>query len=249
MILPVLITPLIAAIVLALLPGYKISARLNVLACLLSLLFAIRLLWDRPPPAQYLFIDDMNVVFIVLSTFVGFTTSAFSASYIGHELQIGRLTPGYLRFYHAMYQVMMLGMNLALVANNIGLMWVALEIATLTTVMMVGIYRTPEAIEAASVSRWRCLARSWFTWPHAQCLAPALMRWSGRRWSRRQNRSTPPCSTSPSFSCCWAMAPRSVWRRCTPGCPTPTPKVRPRFPPCYQGFFSTSPCMRCCDSR
>jgi hydrogenase-4 component F len=149
MILPVLLTPLTAAIVLALLPGYRISARLNMLACLLSLLFAIRLLWDRPAPGQYLFIDDLNIVFIVLNTFVGFTTSVFSASYIDHELHTGRLTTGYLRFYHAMYQVMLLGMNLALVANNIGLMWVAVEVATLTTVMMVGIYRTPEALEAA----------------------------------------------------------------------------------------------------
>ena len=33
--------------------------------------------------------------------------------------------------------------------NNIGVMWVAIEMATLTTVLMVGIYRTPEAIEAA----------------------------------------------------------------------------------------------------
>ena len=40
-------------------------------------------------------------------------------------------------------------MNLALAANNIGLMWVAIEMATLTTVAMVGIYRTPEAVEAA----------------------------------------------------------------------------------------------------
>ena len=40
-------------------------------------------------------------------------------------------------------------MNLALVANNIGLMWVAIELATLTTVLMVGIYRTHEALEAA----------------------------------------------------------------------------------------------------
>jgi hydrogenase-4 component F len=40
-------------------------------------------------------------------------------------------------------------MNLALVANNIGLMWVAVELATLTTVVMVGIYRTHEALEAA----------------------------------------------------------------------------------------------------
>jgi hydrogenase-4 component F len=54
-----------------------------------------------------------------------------------------------LRFYHAMYQVLMFAMNLALIANNIGVMWVAIELATLTTVMMVGIYRTHEALEAA----------------------------------------------------------------------------------------------------
>ena len=73
----------------------------------------------------------------------------FSASYIEHEIEIGRLTPTFVRFYHAMYQVLMFAMNLALVANNIGLMWVAIEMATLTTVLMVGIYRTHEALEAA----------------------------------------------------------------------------------------------------
>src|SRR5262249_50640452 len=73
----------------------------------------------------------------------------FSASYIAHELEIGRLTPSFVRFYHAMYQVLMFAMNLALTANNIGLMWVAIELATLTTVLMVGIYRTHEALEAA----------------------------------------------------------------------------------------------------
>ncbi|MGB6747746.1 MAG: hydrogenase 4 subunit F, partial [Xanthobacteraceae bacterium] len=97
----------------------------------------------------YLLVDDLNVTFIVLTTFVGFTTSVFSASYIAHELETGRLTPSSVRFYHAMYQVLMFAMNLALIANNIGLMWVAIEMATLTTVLMVGIYRTHEALEAA----------------------------------------------------------------------------------------------------
>ncbi len=147
--LAVLLVPLGAAAVLALIPSYRISAGLNVFATLLSLLFAIGLLFDRPAPGQYLLVDDLNVVFILLNTFIGFTTSAFSASYIAHELETGRLTPRYLRFYHAMFQLMLFGMNLALVANNIGLMWVAVELATLTTVVMVGIYRTHEAIEAA----------------------------------------------------------------------------------------------------
>jgi len=145
----VLIIPALAAALLAALPGYRLTARLNVIAALLTFLVALSLFFTRPPAGRYLHVDDLNNVFVVLTTFVGFTTSAFSASYIGHELEIGRLTPQFLRFYHAMYQVLMFAMNLALMANNIGVMWVAIELATLTTVLMVGIYRTHEALEAA----------------------------------------------------------------------------------------------------
>lgn len=119
-------------------------------AGLLTLLAALSLfVTSRPDPGTYFFIDDLNIAFIVLNTFVGFTTSVFSASYIAHELETGRLNSANIRFYHAMYQVMMFGMNLAFVSNNVGLMWVAVELATLTTVLMVGIYRTSEALEAA----------------------------------------------------------------------------------------------------
>ena len=144
-----LLTSLIAAAVLAFVRDYRWSARLNILASLAVLLIALRLFLHRPAADDFFLADDLNVVFIVLNAFVGFTTSLFSASYIGHELETGRLTPGYLRFYHAMFQTMMFGMDLALTANNIGLMWVAIELATLSTIMMVGIYRTHEALEAA----------------------------------------------------------------------------------------------------
>ncbi len=150
----ILLIPAVSAGVLALLPDDRTSARLNAaasfvtLACALVLL-ALVLSAGRPLPGRFLIVDDLNIVFIVLSTLVGFTTSVFSGSYIAHELEIGRLTPTYLRFYHAMYQTLMFGMNLALLANNLGLMWVAVELATLTTVLMVGIYRTPAALEAA----------------------------------------------------------------------------------------------------
>ena len=145
----VLVIPAAAAVLLAALPGYRLTARLNVLAALLTFVTASSLFVVEPASGTYLLVDDLNKVFIVLTTFVGFTTSVFSASYIGHEIEIGRLTPRFVRFYHAMYQALMFAMNLALVANNIGLMWVAIEMATLTTVLMVGIYRTHEALEAA----------------------------------------------------------------------------------------------------
>jgi hydrogenase-4 component F len=145
----VLLVPATAAVVLALLPSYRLGAGVNVAAALVTFGAGLTLLEQRPAPGQFLLVDDLNVFLIVLNTFVGFTTGVFSASYIAHELETGRLTPGYLRFYHAMYQTLMFAMNLALLANNIGLMWVAIELATLTTVLMVGIYRTHEALEAA----------------------------------------------------------------------------------------------------
>jgi len=149
-VLAVLLVPASAAVVLALLPGYRLTARLNVAASALTLLAALSLLVvTAPTPGRFFLVDELNIVFIVLNCFVGLTTSIFSAGYIGHELQTGRLTPTYLRFYHAMFQVMMFGMNLAFVSNNIGLLWVAVELATLATVLMVGIYRTHAALEAA----------------------------------------------------------------------------------------------------
>ena len=145
----ILLIPALTAALLAILPGYRLSARLNVLASGLTLIAASLLFNTRPAPNSYLLVDDFNIYLIVLNTFVAFTTSVFSASYIAHELESGRLTPVYLRFYHAMYQVLLFAMNLALLANNIGLLWVSVELATLTTVLMVGIYRTHQALEAA----------------------------------------------------------------------------------------------------
>ena len=145
----VLLIPGTAIAVLAALPGYRASALVNSATSAATLAAALSLLWVRPETGQFVFVDDLNVAFIAINAFVGFTTSVFSASYIGHEIDTGRLTPAYVRFYHAMYQAMMLGMNLALVSNNIGLLWVGVELATLSTVVMVGLYRTHEAIEAA----------------------------------------------------------------------------------------------------
>ena len=145
----VLAVPCCGALLLAAIAGYRASASLNVALCALTLGSATVLYAHRPPASLYLLVDDLNTVFLIVGALVGFSTSVFSAGYIAHELQTRRLRARDLRFYHALYQLLMFAMNLALVSNNIGLMWVAIELATLTTVVMVGIYRTNAALEAA----------------------------------------------------------------------------------------------------
>ena len=141
--------PVLAGLVLALVPSYRIGAVGNVFAAGLTFTASLSFLAMPPVVEDYVILDSLNTFFIILNTLVGFTTSAFSASYIGHEIDTGHLTPLFVRFYHAMFQGMMASMNMALLSNNIGVMWVSLELATLMTVIMVGIYRTPNALEAA----------------------------------------------------------------------------------------------------
>ncbi len=141
--------PFLAAILLALIPSYRATAIGNVIASGLTFAAGLSFLALPPVVENYVILDDLNIFFIILNTLVGFTTSVFSGSYIEHEIETGHLTPLFVRFYHAMFQGMMGAMNLALLANNIGLMWVGLEFATLMTVIMVGIYRTPSALEAS----------------------------------------------------------------------------------------------------
>jgi hydrogenase-4 component F len=95
------------------------------------------------------YIDAFNVYLVALTAFVGLTTAIFSRPYMRHEVEIGRVTSARLRLYHAMYQGFLFAMLLALSTNNLGVLWVAMEAATLTTVLLVSLYRTPESIEAA----------------------------------------------------------------------------------------------------
>ncbi len=142
--------PLVGALVLALLPAWRWAAWGNVVISGGTLVAAAMLLGQPlPRPTRMFLIDPFNIYLVVLTAFVAFTTAIFSAAYISREAKAGQLDAKHLRFYHGMYQAFVFSMLLALTANNIGLMWVAVEAATLTTVLMVSLYRTRAAIEAA----------------------------------------------------------------------------------------------------
>jgi hydrogenase-4 component F len=129
----------------------RINIKFNAFALLMSLWLAIDVHSSGTliSSGKYFLVDSFNVYLIVLTAFVGLTTSIFSAPYMRHEQQIGKLTNKRLKLYYSMYQGFMFAMYLVLTTNNMGILWVAMEAATLATVLLVSLYRTPESIEAA----------------------------------------------------------------------------------------------------
>jgi hydrogenase-4 component F len=146
--------PLLGAISLGLFGARRRAPEINILFSLLTFGAACALTarviagGDLLIAREQFFIDAFNVFLVTLTAFVGLTTALFSRPYMRVELEHGRLTGGRLRLYHSMYQLFMLTMLVALTTNNLGLLWVALEAATLSTMLLVTLYRTPASLEA-----------------------------------------------------------------------------------------------------
>ena len=153
--LPILGIPLATSIVLAFIGHRPYAAVVNIGGSLLTLLAAafltVHVVRDGPMTLfnEQFFVDPLNVFLIALTALVGFTTSVFSRPYMRVEHDNGKLSANRLRLYHSMFQMFMCTMLVALSTNNIGILWVAMEAATLTTVLLVALYRTPESLEAA----------------------------------------------------------------------------------------------------
>ena len=152
--LALLAAPFLGALVLAVVGGRRSAPDVNVAFSLATLIAAslltARVVGEGPLTVarEQFFVDPFNVFLVTLTAFVGFTTALFSRPYMRIELAHGRLSAGRLRLYHSMYQLFMATMLTALTTNNMGLVWVAMEAATLSTVLLVTLYRTPASLEA-----------------------------------------------------------------------------------------------------
>lgn len=143
------------AIILAFVGDWKFAPEINILGSALTfaagcaLAVQVFLYGPMTVAGKFFFVDAFNVYLAVLTSFVSMTTAIFSRKYMRLEREHGRVGAWKMRFYHAMYQLFIFAMLLALLTNNFGVLWISMELATLSTVLLVSLYRTPTAIEAA----------------------------------------------------------------------------------------------------
>lgn len=149
-----LASPLIGAVVLGIFGARRWSPALNIVMSAVTFVAAcaltVRIVNEGAVIAAHeqFFVDPFNVFLVALTAFVGLTTSIFSRPYMRVEIDHRRLNAPRSRLYHSMYQLFMATMLIALTTNNLGLLWVAMEAATLSTVLLVTLYRTPASLEA-----------------------------------------------------------------------------------------------------
>ncbi|MEP7034708.1 MAG: proton-conducting transporter membrane subunit [Dermatophilaceae bacterium] len=152
LLLPIL-APLAAAALAALLGWRRLTASVTVLAALSVLVCgaAIGLHYRSGPHfgvGRVLRADALSVTMLVVIGTVGTLATWASIGYINAELTQGHTNTKGANLYGVLVPIFLAAMALAVLANNVGVMWVAIEATTVATAFLVGHRRTRSALEA-----------------------------------------------------------------------------------------------------
>lgn len=100
-------------------------------------------------PGSMWYLDSLAALMSVLIAIVSLTTMIVSHRYLKHEHEQGIISVTDIRQYYGLMPLFVAAMYIATLSNNVGLLWVALEVTTLSTTLLVAFYRKRSAIEAA----------------------------------------------------------------------------------------------------
>lgn len=137
--------PLLAAPLIGLVGTPRQGALINLV--LNIVVFFITMAVFEVPGSGLIHADALGMIFGVLTSFVSLTTAISNIGFVrsGSETMSIRRW----RVYHAMCQVVLGSTLLGLYADNIGLLWVAMEGATIAASLAVSLPRTASALAAA----------------------------------------------------------------------------------------------------
>ena len=100
--------------------------------------------WD-----EFLRADALSAWMVLLISIVSLATSLYAVRYFRRDLTDATLTERRFREYYVLTPLFATGMLLVVLANNLGVMWIAVEATALSSVLLVALYNRKTSLEAA----------------------------------------------------------------------------------------------------
>jgi hydrogenase-4 component F len=104
------------------------------------------------PPSAFggaLRVDALSALVLVLSAFVGLMSGTYSVGYLRRNEARGLVSPWRRREFDALIPLYVFAMLLVPASNNLGIMWIAVELTTLVSVFLVAFHNRDTSLEAA----------------------------------------------------------------------------------------------------
>jgi hydrogenase-4 component F len=152
----ILIVPVAAGLLCLLLRSRRAMNLTNMLAFGVTLVLSLQLLSAvlLPPYVvtegeEFFRADALSAWMVLLISVVSLGSSLYAGRYFQRDLAARAVTPGRVKEYYVLTPLFSAGMFLVVLANNLGVMWFALETTALSSVLLVALYNRRTSLEAA----------------------------------------------------------------------------------------------------
>ncbi len=128
---------------------------MNALGGLVTLIagiaLALRVFSGGPVSAagDVFYVDGLGALLTVVIVLVTFLAAVYSIGYLRRDITHGKVSADRLGWYYLCYHAFVWTMLVSGMVNNLGLLWAAIEATTIISALLVGFYRSREALEAA----------------------------------------------------------------------------------------------------
>jgi len=152
----ILLVPAVAGLLCLLARSPRVMGIANMLAFGITLALGVELLRRvlAPPHVvteceEFFRADALSAWMVLLISVVSLGTSLYAARYFRRDLAAGVVSPGRVKEFFVLTPLFAAGMFLVVLANNLGVMWFALEATALSSVLLVALYNRNTSLEAA----------------------------------------------------------------------------------------------------
>jgi hydrogenase-4 component F len=153
----IICVPLFAGLICLLARPQRVLECANIATFTISLALGLKLLGTvmRTPGGfvtegnDFFRADALSAWMVLLVSIVSLATTIYSVRYFRCDLAEGRVSASRVREFYVLTPIFATGMLLAVLANNLGVMWVAVEATALSSVLLVALYNRKASLEAA----------------------------------------------------------------------------------------------------
>ncbi|MCX5698806.1 MAG: hydrogenase 4 subunit F [Candidatus Omnitrophica bacterium] len=147
--------PLLLAIVCLVIKGQRLLGILNCAGYLAVLFLSVILLKQIALSETtrsflgFICLDTLSAFFVFVIAVVVFACALYSVGYIKKDIEKGIISEKKARIYYLLFNLFCCSMFFVPAVNNLGMLWVAIEMTTLISAFLVGFYNNKESVEAA----------------------------------------------------------------------------------------------------
>jgi hydrogenase-4 component F len=115
----------------------------------LTLILARAVAAGGPRASGVLRVDDLGLVFLLLVVVLALAVSVYTVGWLKQAVAVGNMKAESLRSYFALVHLFVATMVVTVLADNLGVLWIAMEGTTITSAVLIGYHGHQHGLEAA----------------------------------------------------------------------------------------------------